>query len=152
VDRNPYAPPKAAVADATANRQMEKPSQVTTAVRLLWSSLGLGILSSALQWEYLASLGSVGFILSVQILSFTVLAWLIWKISVGRNWARITFLVLAIIGLGFLAQIPSVFERSPASAVVGVIQLLLQFAALYLVFADPGRRWFRKSDVAKDVT
>lgn len=144
MNENPYAPPQAPVADA-ALPPMDKPEQVSRAVMLFWISLGLGVISTAFQWEYLTSLAGVGFALYVQAFTVAIYSWLIYKISRGRNWARITFLVLLLIGIiPFLSQLPLLFARSPAAGVIAFGQSALQIWALYLVFSEPGRRWFRR--------
>jgi protein-S-isoprenylcysteine O-methyltransferase Ste14 len=66
----------------------------------------------------------------------------------GRNWARITFLALTIVGLPFsLPQFSEMFARAPVSALIGIVQVLLQVSALYLIFTAPGRHWFRSRNV-----
>ena len=140
--RTPQEPAAGTPADF---RPVQKPAQVTTAVRLLWTTLGLGLVNAVLEWRFLTAATSVGLVLSTQVLTFAILAWLTIKISRGRNWARITYLALLLVGLpvAFL-QFPTIFTRSPISGAISVAQVLLQVAALYLCFSDPGRRWFRR--------
>ena len=146
MERNPYKPTEASVADLNGPK-VDRPEQVTKAVGLLWLTLALGLIGSALQWQYLTSLSGVGFALYVQVVTFAVLAWLIHKLSRGRNWARITFLILFIIGLApGLMQLSATMGRSPIAAVIGGLQFALQAWALYLTFSEPGRRWFRKPE------
>lgn len=147
MDHNPYTPPAAPVADASEPlRPVERPRQVDRAVRLLWIVLALGVVNSALQWRVLAaSPASLATILLVQALGIGIAAWLTIKISGGRNWARITYLVMAVIGLPMIVlSLPATFNVSPISGVVTLVQIGLQITALYLVFSEPGREWFRR--------
>src|SRR4051812_25320964 len=97
---SPYDPPKAIVGDnPEAGALVKKAPQIVLATRLLWAVLGLGVINSALQWRFLTAMVSVGLVLSIQLLSFAVLAWLTSKVAGGRNWARITYMVMAVIGL-----------------------------------------------------
>jgi hypothetical protein len=64
---------------------------------------------------------------------------------IGRNWARIVFLVLFVIGaLPYFAVLAEMFARPKLTASLSVIQLLLQAAAMVLVFTRPGSAWFRR--------
>jgi len=81
----------------------------------------------------------------VSAVTFAVLALLIYFISAGRNWARITFLILFLIGLvPTIPQIMATLDRSALGGVISFGQLLLQIVAMYLVFSKPGSTWFAK--------
>jgi len=122
------------------------PAQVAAAAWMLWLTLALGAINAALEWGYLTSTTSVGLVFATQVVTFGILAWLTIKITRGRNWARITYLVLLLAGLpvAFL-QFPTIFSRSIVAGAISVMQVVLQVASLYLVFSDPGRRWFRRA-------
>jgi hypothetical protein len=92
------------------------------ATRVFVGSLGLGILNSALLWPYLISKASVGFILTVQITTFAIFGALTYQIWLGRNWARITVLLLGILGLP--SYIPTLRTFLSVSFVAGFISLL----------------------------
>ena len=113
------------------------------AVLLLFVSLGLGTVTSDLMRPHL---GPAGRTLLVQIVTLALLAWLSYEIWVGRNWARITSALLWALGLVF--YVPVLIRLFQASAIVGsinLIQSLLQLAAFYLLFTNPGRAWFKTS-------
>jgi len=123
----------------------EKPREATLATNLLWTSLGLGLINSAFQFSYLKTQAPVGFILVVAGLTLAVMALLVYFISQGRNWARITFLVLFLIGLiPWFPQLVDTFSRSTLSGLLTVAQVVLQVVALYLIFSKPGAGWFAK--------
>jgi len=76
--------------------------------------------------------------------TIAIVAFLIWKVSQGRNWARITVLVFFVIGL-----LPSYFivrselGRSTSLGVFSILQAALQAYSLMLVFTTPAKQWFR---------
>ena len=144
--QNPYAPPQAVVADTPEiDDRGSKPKEAVVAVSLIWTSLALGAVHAAIIWGFLTSTSSVGMVLAIQIFSFLLVAWLAVKISAGRNWARITYLVLFLIGTpAFVMGELQEFARAPIPGTLGLIQFGLQVGAIVLVFG-PGRRWFRRA-------
>jgi len=147
--KNPYLPPQAHVADAAVQPAvLERPVQVRIAVALLSFSMGIGVLATALKWESLNSLGYTGLLLSVQFLTFSIIGWFYFKIWQGRNWARITLLVLTIIGLPFsLMDFPARLQLSSIRALLGGVQIFMNLAAVYLLFSKAGRLWFKLVEV-----
>jgi len=77
-----------------------RPTEVVTATGLLSLSLAIGVVKLILAWRLINSAGDDGidfpFALSTLIFALNVL--LIWKIWQGRNWARVTLLVVFTIG------------------------------------------------------
>jgi hypothetical protein len=137
-------PPKASPMENSV--QTEKPSTVVRAVKLLWASLLLGPLKIALEFSYVQASGALAFVVVGLFVTFPVVAFFISKISAGRNWARITFLVMFI--LVFVSRLSLVVEEFDRSAVlVGILsiaQFALQLYVLFLIFTQPGSSWFRK--------
>jgi hypothetical protein len=139
--RNPYAPPEATVADVVQpETRGPRPTTVSWAVGLFWVDLGVGVVDTFLSWppDWLS-------VAPVWVLS-AFEAWVIWKISVGRNWARwvallwVTFavsLILLALGRGTL------IVRSH-TAVSDALSILVDGVALYLLFVSSGRRWFAR--------
>ncbi|MEZ5646690.1 MAG: hypothetical protein R3E99_16305 [Burkholderiaceae bacterium] len=126
---------------------IEKPSQINTAVNLLWASLAIGFVKSIMDMQHLGSQASPAFTNFILISVIAVVALLIVFTSKGKNWARITFLVLFI--LGSLPSIPLVlaeFTRSPVLGAFSLVQIVLQVVALYMVFTRPGAAWFKKQE------
>lgn len=126
------------------NSSMEKPIEVTRAVQLLYASLGVGIVKSVVDFAHLSSEVHLMFILFVMILTFALLFFFIWKISDGRNWARIVFLILFLLGLPM--SIPIYLEeigRNLFLAILTSIQIIIQIVAIYLMFMKNSNPWFR---------
>ena len=60
MDRNPYAPPEAQVADPSPERPIvARPLTVTRAVQLMWVAMGLGVVNLVFSWETLTALEDV---------------------------------------------------------------------------------------------
>ena len=83
----------------------------------------------------------IGFLFAMFVLA-AVLNMFIYR---GHNWARIVTLVLTLISLPtYLAPTDEPVPPSTAETVINVVVLLLEMAALYLVFTGPGASWFRR--------
>ena len=150
---NPYAPPKAVVADPVIDpAARSRPREVTLAARLLWVALALGAFNAVVDSARLASSGSVPPYFLVgsvagSLLVLCVLAWLTNRIAHGRNWARIVFLVMFVIGIPiFLLQLPVMFASSVFATAVSATISVLQMIALYLVFLGAGSYWFSRRE------
>ena len=70
-------------------------------------------------------------------------AWLFWKISAGRNWARIVLLVLTILSVpASIYEITQIASASPVVAGIKVFEQLMDIAVIFLLFV-PGREYFK---------
>jgi FtsH-binding integral membrane protein len=145
MDRNPYTPPQSLVVDVPEeDRLEERPSRVSTAVRLFWIELAISVFHAAWNWNSSADVVLEGVVVLVEVATLGFEAWVIYKISRGRNWARIVALVsVSLAVLLFVGTFKQSFARSPTSVALGVTETVLDAIALYLLFTGPGRRWFR---------
>jgi len=142
---NPYAPPKAVVADLeTRGASRGRPHEIILATRLLWFSLTLGVVNFAFDSAVIAGSLLPGS-LAVALLSWGSLAGLTHNMARGRNWARIVFLVLYVAGVPVsIWVLPAMLDRSIVLTAVSLAMSVLQTVALYLVFIGGGARWFRR--------
>ena len=131
------------------NRHQEsRPPRVSTAVTLLYLTLGMGIIRSFLEVPRLLQVAppgfGLGFFLFVIIFTMAFLVFLTVMIGKGRNWARITYLVLTIVGLP-LSVLPlyQSLTKTPISGIIGTAQLVLQTIALIFLFQRASSEWFR---------
>ena len=123
---------------------MQKPPTVTIAVNLLWLSMGVGLVKVLVDISNASATASATMTNFILALTFAVIAFLITKISVGRGWARTTFLIMFLIGMmPTLPLIAGEFAKSPTAGAVTVLQLGLQIYALYLLYTQPGSSWFQ---------
>ena len=122
----------------------QKPKKVQTAVTILYVTLGIGILRAVIEASANAEMAGVGFLMFVTLVVFAFMAFLIAKIGGGKNWARITFLVLFLLGL-----LPSIlpllrsFDINPLSGFLGLAQIVLQILALVFLFQQESGDWFK---------
>ena len=125
-----------------------KPAQVARATTLLWFSLAIGAVIALLDLYFLQSLASAGFTVFVMAFVLAIIALLIHKISAGRNWARITFLVFFVLGTtSYVPNLIAMFSRSAITGSLSLLQVVLQMGALYLIFTNPGAGWFKSKAV-----
>ena len=140
----PYRPPKSRVSDPPEPQQLlPKPLQVRVAVGLLWLSIALALPSMYLEVVRAESpaVGVVVVVLMSVVLAFA--AFLNVQISRGRNWARITLLVLLVISW-VVSFIPDETRAvSTVESAMSVISAVVDVAAIYLLFTSPGALWFR---------
>jgi hypothetical protein len=144
-----YAPPNAAVKDVAHERVLaQRPAQVKAAVIALWVTLAVpGIPMAAYEYQRAAALapGAAIFSLAFMLVMFTISAVLTFYIGRGRNWARIAYLLL--FGLSLFVMLGTFGEmlKSPGWLIAGtVINTLIDFAVLAVLFFGPGGRWFRQ--------
>jgi uncharacterized membrane protein len=149
MSENPYAPPKARVEDVLPPPvEKIRPRQIVIAVQLAALSCVLGIAVIAVSWDYYSKLQPLSVTIASQLFSLALSFWLYYKIYVGRNWARITLLVLAVFG-AFIVFNQIFMNLIAAAPLLVKAQILLGFGInlviLALLFLPPGRTWFRKT-------
>jgi hypothetical protein len=149
---NPYMPPKAVVADVTDDSPRVRPTAVTVALYLIGARM---LLAFGLIAQTLIALNEPP---SVSIMLMTALAvavsFALWYfIALGKNWARIVYLVMTIASvLSLLAGLLSAINLPQGVTYVSnfstrwiatvVLPQLLSIAVVVLLFG-PGRSWFR---------
>src|SRR5215831_8989516 len=143
---NPYSPPRAEVFDfAQLDQRIDRPRHVFHAVALLWITLILQATGLFFMWR-LFRLADAMFLALIAFSTVTwgITAWIVAMIERGRNWARITYLVLFLLGAPFVVvSIVVSFRYTPIAALSAVLQLALQLTAMIMVFIPPAGAWFR---------
>jgi hypothetical protein len=147
MERNPYAPPVSTVADSAEIRG-ERPKEVTLAVKLLWTSLLLGVAGMFLQpLNATAPAQWIGVIIGAGAV-FAIWAWIVSKIAKGRNWARVLFLVLVILGLVVTVLVMptamAIYRARPLNGVISLINVVIEVVTMYLLLTAPARAWFKQ--------
>jgi hypothetical protein len=146
---NPYEPPRVEPASRPPeDRSTLSPRSVSGAVACLSvSAVSTAVLAAAswLGWLQVPT-GATNSAWDVAAVIF--LAWVTWKIAVGRGWARWVFIVVFLLGVGgsvvaFL--VPGLFRALPGVIVASAAtQFALQTAAMMFLLAPSSRRWFRE--------
>lgn len=126
----------------------EKPQAVKTAVKALWAAVAVGLVKIPLDFAHLSAMAAMAPVAGLIIGGLTVyalIAFVIAKISAGRNWARIVWLILFAIGMPLgLPMMFAEFTRAPGMGALSLLQMGMQVYGLFLLFTQPGSVWFRK--------
>ena len=122
-----------------------RPKRVTTGVQFLLASLTLGTITAALGVVRTTSgtvmVGALIFVLMFFAVGFV----LVWRIAAGKNWARIVWLVLVLIGTPFaLRSYLATMKVSVLSSSLSIFITILQLVGTYLLITGSSNSWFRK--------
>jgi len=118
------------------------------AVTLLWIVIAIEVISSIFNFPNslkLANASGLGLWWLISTLSFSLLfiIFLVWKIEQGRNWARITYLVLFVLGVPFIIYVYLTSEVSAFLIILGIVGMIMQIIALVFLFQKPSSDWFK---------
>ena len=134
-----------AMPNVVPNAASRKPPQVVRAERFLWSALVLGVWYLGVEWKNLRALLPAMELFGYTVVALGVYVWLILRTSRGANWARFALLANCVLQLPGVAAWRETLDGSTLLFVLSATSLVLQTAAMYLLFTDPGRRWFHRS-------
>jgi hypothetical protein len=143
---NPYRAPNARVLDLQpVEERGPRPAKVAIAVGLLWLTLLLQAAALTFLWRLFRLFSTEMYVVAGVVTAiWALVAFFVAMIERGRNWARITYLVVFLLGLPFSAfSIATNYEQAPLLALSGIVQALLQLAAMVMLFAPPAGAWFR---------
>jgi hypothetical protein len=126
------------------------PMTVQRAALCLWVCSALCLAATLSQVTGLVETvgAGIGSTAVIGLITASFMAWIAVKISGGRNWARWLFAVVYVIGTVGSALIVlvarDIFFAAPAILQGNmVVQLVLQTAAIVLLFTTPSQQWFR---------
>lgn len=165
-----YTPPAATVADVESSvESLERPRIVTQGIWLLWVYLVIGVLQVIVEGLVAFTpieddpdgvsrkyqlIGTV--VTLVVIVVMVLLTWFAWM---GRNWARITHLVLMILGmlmygLSILASywfVPGqeIFTDEWYLTLLFALETVLSVAGVLMLFAPSANAWYRSMRAAR---
>ena len=150
MERNLYAPPAAPVVDPAETKKLlgDRPEEVIWAMRLLWTSFAVGIIATLAQ-NFLRS--PLFFLVLTSGIPYLILGWILFKIGRGRHWARVTYLVLWMLGIVytgyFWKHYAAFFDGKHSMAAARVVtETLLDLVGLCLLFMPRANRWFKPED------
>jgi hypothetical protein len=122
-----------------------RPIGVTRAVQFLLASLAIGLIASVVRVAQLATGATLVVALLLVLAFFGVYLLFIRKIAAGKNWARIVFLLLVVLGLPFaVPTYMAELRRSVLSGSVSVVVAILQLIGTGLLFTKSSNLWFRR--------
>jgi uncharacterized membrane protein YqjE len=128
------------------------PSNVAWFERLMIGSILIGLVGVFLVWQRQGTveLTEIAIAGALIVVNFGLMLLLIWLIARRRiGWIRYVLAVLFVLGLyGALRTLPEELRSTPLDSGLNLVQLVLQGAALVLVFARNARPWFAKAKAA----
>jgi hypothetical protein len=121
-----------------------RPKETTSAIQFLYASLAIGLIRAVFSLTQRASGAALILAALIVISVFALGFFLVWKMSAGRNWARIILLVLVLINLPFavLANV-SELKRSVLSGALSILIEVILWIGTYLLFTRNSNLWFR---------
>lgn len=138
-----------AAMNSTLDRS-ERPRQVLYALRLLYASLGVGFLKVGIKAFALTKIHGADRLVFLTLVTFVIMALFFALIGMGKNWARILFLVSFLVGIPFWpGNMADAFRFSTFSGVLYIVQAGLQLWALILLFQSDSSAWFRRSSARR---
>jgi hypothetical protein len=126
-----------------------RPREIVWAVQLAAAGYVLSLVVTTMTWGYFSRLQPPGSLILNQVVSVLILVWLYVKIYAGRNWARITLLVLTLFSslFAFSSVFMSIVAAAPLlSKIQMVVGLCINFTVLWLLFFSRGREWFKSRE------
>lgn len=123
----------------------EVSKKIRQAANLVYLSLLVGLIKSIF-YETMTNqkILSDSKSLTIGIVTIIIIGFIGYKIGQGKNWARITLLVLFIIGMiGFPFIILNEFQINPIIGVVSITQMFIQLYVLIILFSGESKDWFR---------
>jgi hypothetical protein len=143
---NRYRVPGAEVGDyAPGEDRAPRPMTVTVALVLLWSIQAVMFAMLVASWLMFTSSSRTDTLFAAMIAVMWLLnTSLLIMVHRGQNWARITFLLLYLLGLPFaLYSLGEGPARDPLSFQTALLQIAMKTTAMILLFVGPARAWFR---------
>jgi hypothetical protein len=128
--------------EPTAN--VARPKETTSSIQFLYASLAIGLMRAVFLLTQRASGAALILTALIVISVFALGFFLVWKISAGRNWARMILLVLVLINLPFAVRANvSELNRSVLSGVFSFLIEVILWIGTYLLFTKNSNLWFR---------
>jgi len=124
---------------------VERPRIVKTAIQFLASALVIGLLNAiyTLVQQRITGVPMLAALIMV-IAFFALLFFLVIKISGGRNWARILWLIYVVLNAPFaILAYSEAVRRNLITGTLSIIIVLLQLIGTGLLFTKNSNLWFR---------
>jgi predicted membrane channel-forming protein YqfA (hemolysin III family) len=122
---------------------VSRPRQIVQAIALLWVSTSLGIASGYLEAQRDPDPWAATAVMLLTMLGVLgVLSVMLWR---GRNWARLTYLILVAMSLASLIASWGVAERPPLEVALEAVSFVADAGSFFLMFTQPGASWFESA-------
>ena len=125
-----------------------RPRIVAKAIQFLASAVVIGLLNAIYTLVQRTSGIPMLVALIIVVAFFSLLFFLVMKISAGRNWARILWLILVLLNVPFaILAYPDAVRRNVISGTVSIIIVILQLIGTCLLFTKNSNLWFRNTQM-----
>lgn len=130
---------------------LSKPKTVRNAAILIITIPLIGLLKVLADQEFLDSLESLNSIFVVMGVFTIILGFLAYKIWSGRNWARVIYSLMFVLGLIPAIQLLSEeLARNPMTFAISVLQIIIQLLAFVLMHLPISNVWYRAVKAEKN--
>lgn len=127
-----------------ASSTVERPRIIKIAIQLLASSVVIGLLNAIFTLVQRITGAPMLLALVMVIAFFGVLLFVVMKISAGRNWARILWLIYVLLNTPFaIMAYRQAVRANVISGTLSIIIVLLQLIGTGLLFTKNSNLWFR---------
>ena len=127
------------------NAKLDRPRSVARAAQFLFSAVVIGLLNAIYTLVQRVAGLPMLIALVIVIAFFGLFFFLVMKISAGRNWARIIWLILVICNVPFaVLAYPQAVRANVISGTLSIIIVLLQVIGTILLFTGNSSAWFRR--------
>jgi crotonobetainyl-CoA:carnitine CoA-transferase CaiB-like acyl-CoA transferase len=125
-----------------------KPVEVRQGVVALWIALGINLVNGVMHaLIHFSRQGQI--VAALEATAVLLLAWFfLYHLARGRNWARITYLIMKVLSIGGVVDATEVWwQVTPLYVAINWISLIATFYGAYLLFTYPSDRWFEAMSV-----
>jgi hypothetical protein len=128
----------------------ERPPKVSLAVKFFYVVVGIGIIRAAMTIIRHADVRSPYFLIITKLIIYAGSLYLIYQLSKGRNWARLSMVVIFIINIP-LTILPAFasFFHNPVHTSLGFVQIALYIIGLAFLFHGSSSNWFSSQKISK---
>jgi hypothetical protein len=122
-----------------------KPTLFVVAITFLWLALALSLMEILTNTNHVVIPVPLATVFALFALVFVVKAFFVYKIFKQRNWARIVYLCVMVLGgIRVVAESIPEIARTPLSGLIGFAPVALQIAAICLLFTPACNALFKK--------
>ena len=147
-----------------ALNSLKRPQSVINAVSIICISYIFGLAVTLFNWDVITEIGLQGipekspldyqFLAQIHITSmivtFIFLAWITYKIYTGRNWARLLYIGMSILGIPItIYTLLDKLHGYDSMVLSSIFTTALNIVTVVILLSKPSREWFQHIKRAK---
>ena len=132
------------------NSESIKPQSVIMGAKLLYAAIIVSFLRGIVVTPQIGAAENIPAASVLLVLFFlsATLWFFVYKIAQGRNWARILYLILFVLGNGFtIFPLIASVAKHPVSGLLGIGQAVLELIGMVMLFSVTSNQWFKLSRI-----